>query len=394
LLFKQDPVSHITETGCQSCLSPRQFTCSKCNLVYYCSWKCQKQDWKIHSRICKRLGLGLGLSKNGAEHCTSGSFADLRPELATLLLALAAIHYDGNEEIMDLESHSQDLSPLDHDRLSTIAKIAAQEYPEMAGDQKRSLEILAIGLSNNFIIHDPQLKTLDAFGMFTKGSLFNHSCIPNCIVSFSEKTLLVHSLVDIEAGKELLISYIDPITERSERQTLLKNRYHFICDCDLCQWEHRVTLITTPTEKLVKELEAIVLNMYEIVRNSTADANDIKSRLLSSSGSLRDVCFQSASTMKKHIDMADELAIQGNWKACIPILKFVVCYMAMRYPLFHFVVGKKAFLLCQVLWNDYQTDLAEKYLLMAELMVGLDEGDSLHEDIKDMKANIEIERRK
>lgn len=42
-------------------------------------------------------------------------------------------------------------------------------------------------------------------GLFPRGALFNHSCAPNCIVSFRGREMVVHTLRDLEPGEELTV---------------------------------------------------------------------------------------------------------------------------------------------------------------------------------------------
>lgn len=37
------------------CAKAGQFQCSSCKLVRYCSVSCQKEDWKRHKGMCKRV---------------------------------------------------------------------------------------------------------------------------------------------------------------------------------------------------------------------------------------------------------------------------------------------------------------------------------------------------
>merc|ERR1719210_2540080 len=42
--------------NCGNCNSPvtKRLLCSVCKKAVYCSAQCQKEDWKYHSRICKK----------------------------------------------------------------------------------------------------------------------------------------------------------------------------------------------------------------------------------------------------------------------------------------------------------------------------------------------------
>lgn len=40
------------ETLCNVCQKPAEKKCARCQLVYYCSVECQKEDWKVHKSGC------------------------------------------------------------------------------------------------------------------------------------------------------------------------------------------------------------------------------------------------------------------------------------------------------------------------------------------------------
>ncbi|XP_015116224.1 SET and MYND domain-containing protein 5 [Diachasma alloeum] len=76
-------------------------------------------------------------------------------------------------------------------------------------------------------------------GLYTLQSSINHSCSPNAIVEFpySNSTLVVKSLRDIQPGEEICIGYLDECElERSRvsRQKMLSSLYLFVCRCDKC----------------------------------------------------------------------------------------------------------------------------------------------------------------
>lgn len=78
------------------------------------------------------------------------------------------------------------------------------------------------------------------FRRFDLVSSMNHSCRPNCSVSYNDGSHIatVTSLRPLSIGDELLISYVDEtatITER--RQQLIE--YGFKCSCERCEEEAR-----------------------------------------------------------------------------------------------------------------------------------------------------------
>lgn len=63
----------------------------------------------------------------------------------------------------------------------------------------------------------------------------NHSCEPNASVLFDQPYLMMRSLSSIKKGEEVFISYIDNTDPFYRRQTQLKQRYCFECQCPKCQ---------------------------------------------------------------------------------------------------------------------------------------------------------------
>lgn len=57
---------------------------------------------------------------------------------------------------------------------------------------------------NAFTISDDLCAPL-GIGVFPNGALFNHSCEPNCIVSFHEQQMVVRVVKDVEQGEELTV---------------------------------------------------------------------------------------------------------------------------------------------------------------------------------------------
>jgi hypothetical protein len=68
-------------------------------------------------------------------------------------------------------------------------------------------------------------------------SMFNHSCIPNCVVSFVGRTALVRTTRAVAAGEQLHVSYGPLATRQSDaeaRRDDLRRRYGFTCHCAAC----------------------------------------------------------------------------------------------------------------------------------------------------------------
>eukprot|EP01134_Creolimax_fragrantissima_P002216 CFRG2216T1 len=79
----------------------------------------------------------------------------------------------------------------------------------------------------------------DGCGLFPLISAINHSCQPNCKVTYGNTgrgplRLTLQSLTDISVGDELTISYIDTALPTEDRLEAL-SKYGFVCDCPKCK---------------------------------------------------------------------------------------------------------------------------------------------------------------
>jgi len=72
-------------------------------------------------------------------------------------------------------------------------------------------------------------------GIFPKISLFNHSCIPNCVLSNVHTTMYGRAISKIKAGEEVVVSYVELYLSTEERQQRLAEDKFFICKCKRCR---------------------------------------------------------------------------------------------------------------------------------------------------------------
>ena len=47
-----DEVLKVVDNCCNSCGKEAEKRCSTCGEVYYCSVKCQRNDWSSHKKVC------------------------------------------------------------------------------------------------------------------------------------------------------------------------------------------------------------------------------------------------------------------------------------------------------------------------------------------------------
>merc|ERR550517_220448 len=73
-------------------------------------------------------------------------------------------------------------------------------------------------------------------GVCIKMSRFNHSCRPNATYFWNVDTNTrdLRTLRNVKEGEEMTVSYINTTETRDGRQSLLKDRYNFDCNCEGC----------------------------------------------------------------------------------------------------------------------------------------------------------------
>ena len=86
----------------------------------------------------------------------------------------------------------------------------------------------------NFTIYKNNIKFRTPV-ILTKGTIFNHSCVPNVIFFKKGHQMYFITTRDVNKGEELCDSYIDIKLNKSERQKLLFDQYGFKCQCNRCK---------------------------------------------------------------------------------------------------------------------------------------------------------------
>eukprot|EP00742_Colponemidia_sp_Colp-10_P012963 GILJ01014607.1.p1 GENE.GILJ01014607.1~~GILJ01014607.1.p1 ORF type:complete len:436 (+),score=24.62 GILJ01014607.1:125-1309(+) len=219
---------------CSLCYTQQKtFLCGSCKYLRYCSKDCQKKDWKIHRREC-------------GSHELANMSLKTRQTVMLLYRVLRAVEADNSLFMLlkGLIGHESDMSS---DRISQLGSIATSMLAFMnerdirmfddldAGEGKELvISLLARLESNSFAMWDSQLFPTGA-GLFLFGSLLNHSCTPNALLSFRGRQVIIRCLEPITEGEEICHSYTDPAMPTPERRLYLRNQYLFDCDCPRCK---------------------------------------------------------------------------------------------------------------------------------------------------------------
>ncbi|OWZ16144.1 hypothetical protein PHMEG_00010103 [Phytophthora megakarya] len=214
----------LWSSHCHKCFSPdtRLSHCGRCHTALYCSKKCQQTDWKDHRKECKGL----------AQLAQLGLRSD---QVADVLLLGRVLRCEGNEGLqpMELVWYEEDVE--DQELLLLAALAQKISLVDQSYSMDEMVRMLSRFRNNNFSICDELLLELGA-GCFPLGAMVNHSCDPNCAVTFVPKTLdmELRAMKPIMSGEEITQTYVDIALPRRERHQRLQSKYHFSCGCARC----------------------------------------------------------------------------------------------------------------------------------------------------------------
>lgn len=281
------------------------FECSKCQREKYCSEKCREMAWKeYHCWLCP--------SSNPAttelyDFCSAPFDKSKWPVmLSPMLMArlLASIHVGAHRLAKELGLSAPTLEFYDiaaqpfqyffYPEDATIADDVIDVYLMMrkifhsneflftrkefdkiffkmtCNSQQFGHSIDAISVYTQFIgnigkAEDGALSTLRPYlgepvnggtfaGLFPLQSCLNHSCDGNVGVVAAQITpnksgVEVRAGRTIRPGEELTHIYVPPSFPRKERRNRLFNAYHFMCECQRCQYEGDDDTICTGCSK-------------------------------------------------------------------------------------------------------------------------------------------------
>ncbi|CAI5709289.1 unnamed protein product [Peronospora destructor] len=211
---------------CHKCFDSkiRLSRCSRCQTAFYCSKTCQLKDWQPNHRIeCQSLKhlAQLGLRND---------------QVVDVVLLGRVLRRENGEKLEStkLVWYTQDME--DHELM--LLAVLAQKLYFVNGElftMDEMVRMLSRFRNNNFSICDELLLELGA-GCYLVGAMINHSCNPNCVVTFIPKTLdmEIRAMKPIKSGEEITQTYVDIALPRRERQQRLQNKYHFCCKCTRC----------------------------------------------------------------------------------------------------------------------------------------------------------------
>ncbi|XP_062113355.1 histone-lysine N-methyltransferase ASHR1-like isoform X2 [Humulus lupulus] len=218
---------------CDGCFKTSSLKkCSVCQMVWYCSSSCQKEEWKLHRLECDALSK---LDKERRKCVTPSLRLMLRLYIRKKLESERIIPATAMENYKLVEALISHMSDIDEKQLV---------YAQMANLVNLMLQLPDINIKeiaenfsklacNAHTICDNELRP-QGTGLFPIISIINHSCLPNSVLAFEGRLAVVRAVQHIPKDSEVLISYIETAGSTLTRQKALKEQYLFTCKCVRC----------------------------------------------------------------------------------------------------------------------------------------------------------------
>lgn len=223
----------------------------------YCSKECQKAHYNLHKPLCESFKNFM------AENGRKGLEGYLDPDFEMIVKVALKIRSVANgagrkddernvECFLGLVDHFELLDDEGRERVGAFAGRVLRffnalpltnpvnskkrgKYFTKPFDQGDFMRFLGIFNCNNFALHDSQFFSQNIEGTYPLGALLNHSCQPNVVLLYEDNIQIVRALRDIDAGEELLNTYVDGLELKSKRVEKLKGQYGFLCGCEKCR---------------------------------------------------------------------------------------------------------------------------------------------------------------
>ncbi|KAK7407081.1 hypothetical protein VNO78_08722 [Psophocarpus tetragonolobus] len=226
-------------------------SCPSCSNNFFCSPKCfSLATNSSHSTwVCQALMSLL-------QHHNSTLFQQHPPERqvqARFILAAHNLFLHSPSDIHSLLSlhGTPDTAVLDaanflHSLISPLFPSQAQLSVDLIAQLIAKDSLNSFCLMDPYSPHGPQ-RSIRAYAIYPKASLFNHDCVPNaCRFDYVETgdpghehntDIFVRLIQDVPEGKEVCISYVRVGRDFLTRKRILMEDYGFTCGCDRCKIE-------------------------------------------------------------------------------------------------------------------------------------------------------------
>ncbi|KAL0360184.1 UNVERIFIED_CONTAM: Histone-lysine N-methyltransferase ASHR1 [Sesamum radiatum] len=177
------------QSKCEWCFSSSNLKkCSACHVVWYCSSKCQKSDWKLHSVECRALSK---IDKDRLKSLTPSIRLMVRLYIRRKLEHEKIFPTTATDNYKHVEALVSHMSEVDEKQLVLYAQMAnlvnlILQWPDSEVNIKEIAESFSKLACNAHTICDSELRPLGT-GLYPVISIINHSCLPNSVLVFRGK---------------------------------------------------------------------------------------------------------------------------------------------------------------------------------------------------------------
>ena len=275
--------------------SPGKRCSGGCEFTYYCGRQCQKKHHgTVHKHTCKRYAAIVGQATQFySSTSTTGDefpFEDFMLGRAVYIVMCARSGFSVKEHKLDGLAPVQisalceglETSVKEEERLLAHAIAASFGFEQNKRPKAITFftSLLLKFRHNNFGIQN-ELQQVIASGVFPRGAILNHSCDPNCMLTYDGPTQIITTTKPVSEGEELFHSYTDICQPTAVRQESLFNTYGFRCDCvryqGLGQWKLVEGKLVGGNDSLSDEdtkTISLSLLMAQKISSESADEDD------------------------------------------------------------------------------------------------------------------------
>ena len=250
---------------CDSCLKlyPDEGilkVCTKCNLVYYCGRKCQKDAWKSHHKLeceyLENMPSEIDVAFNEAENLPNeDGVHEIQMIFLNVLKTTLKLDQNGEEEFFqlpnckkryftDLMSHCDDFVQSLSENGMTRLYFVYEQCRLWLGDKapsydKKLFNIISIWNTNSHVLLDSEKSdTKIGTALYLGASCIDHSCDPNVEVWNNGKEVIINTTREVANFSELRMSYLEReliMKSSVERKERLRLQHFFDCKCTRCE---------------------------------------------------------------------------------------------------------------------------------------------------------------
>ncbi|GER49219.1 N-lysine methyltransferase SMYD2 [Striga asiatica] len=349
------------EPKCEWCFSSADLKkCSACHVVWYCSSKCQKLDWKMHSVECSAL------KKVDKERLKS-----LTPSIRLMVRLCIRLKLENQKINLGMNMNlpftfdlitERNISEVDENQLILYAQMAnlvnlILQWSDSDINIKQIAENFSKLACNAHTICDSELRPLGT-GLFPVIAIINHSCLPNAVLVFEGRVAVVRAMQHIPKGTE---GQPDDI-----RESAILEGYR--CKADKCSG----FLLRDPDDKGFICQQCGLLRSKEEISNITNEVKRISERASQSLSSgykaeaykmieqlQQKLCHPfSINILRTRESLLKILMELQDWKEALSYSRLIILVYEWVYPSCHPLIGLQYYMSGKLEWLLGETENA------------------------------------